>query len=342
MQRAKHARILSPTDAATTKNGNPAAASDSAFRAATAPPPTTTARRPSERKVIGSNRTSLGFISGDLFFGDRRSFVVAERAADVRDHVGNVGVGERAFPGRHLAVVRRAVDGNRSVQAAQHDADDFLRIAGDDRIIRQRRKRAGQALTGRAVTRRAVRREDFRAVGACRPSRSAGRALPPLDAPPVATRPPASVVPTSSQALALGSARAAPPPVSPSSASCAKIESPTIAMTMIVAPHKIPLREPKLRVVLRSIHGIASTTIRRIVGTMIVAISSTAIGAARGSISAGTSPSNPKSERKYHAGYGTNCEFVGSAFASRNGGKTSAKKTMTTKTKNEAAASMNI
>ena len=44
--------------------------------------------------------------------------------------------------------------------------------------------------------------------------------------------------------------------------------------TTIAVDHNNPARDPKLRVVLRSIHGIKSTTIRKSVGTMIVAISS--------------------------------------------------------------------
>ena len=88
--------------------------------------------------------------------------------------------------------------------------------------------------------------------------------------------------------------------------SCALIVNPTIATITIVAPHKMPLREPKLRVVLRSIHGIASTTTRKIVGMMIVAMSSIGSGIGPMFTAAGVSASNPNRERKYHAGYGTN------------------------------------
>src|SRR6201993_2218908 len=103
------------------------------------------------------------------------------------------------------------------------------------------------------------------------------------------------------------------------------------AMTMTV-PHRMPPRELKLRVVLRSSHGITRTT-RNSVGTMIVAKSSKF---------AGTSLSKPKSDKKYHAGYGTNEVFVGSAFASRNGGETNARNTMMRKKMNEIAVSIHI
>ena len=91
-------------------------------------------------------------------------------------------------------------------------------------------------------------------------------------------------------------------------------------MMTIVAPHRIPLRELKLRVVLRSSHGIARTTSRKSVGIAIVEISSVEIESPAILNSGGNSASSPKSDKKYHAGYGTK-NFVGSAFSSRNGGK---------------------
>ena len=82
--------------------------------------------------------------------------VAGEAGADVGDCSSNVFVGERAFPGRHHAVIGYAVYLDAAVEAAEDDADDFVRIAGDDGITGERRKYSRFALALGAVTRRAV------------------------------------------------------------------------------------------------------------------------------------------------------------------------------------------
>ena len=101
--------------------------------------------------------------------------------------------------------------------------------------------------------------------------------------------------------------------------------SATIATMMKNVGHKIFPRDANERVVLRSSHGKRKMTINAIVGTTIAASISTqgalACDARNGMWlkSHGTKFSSPKRKRKYHAGYGMNAAFVGSAFASRIG-----------------------
>src|SRR5215469_9728547 len=108
------------------------------------------------------------------------------------------------------------------------------------------------------------------------------------------------------------------------------IESTTMAMIVTSVVHRIPARDLNERVVLRSSHGSRITTTIPMVGTTIAASISThgafALSTSQGmwlfEKSTGTTFSNPNSDKKYHAGYGTNVAFVGSAFSSRNGGAT--------------------
>src|SRR5579863_8621926 len=103
--------------------------------------------------------------------------------------------------------------------------------------------------------------------------------------------------------------------------------------------HRILARDANERVVLRSIHGSAKTIRIPMVGTMIAA-SSSGNGPLPRKI--GTRFKRPNKNKKYHAGYGTNEPFVGSALASRNGGEIHASAMMIRNTTNDANASMNI
>ena len=100
-----------------------------------------------------------------------------------------------------------------------------------------------------------------------------------------------------------------------------------------VSIQRIGLRDPNVRVVLRSIHGSNTRIVVAMPGMMIAPTISRLPG---------TRLSKPKRSRKYQAGYGTNCDCVGSAFASRNGGAMNESPMMIRKITNDATVSMNI
>src|SRR5580658_4949535 len=98
---------------------------------------------------------------------------------------------------------------------------------------------------------------------------------------------------------------------------------------------RMPARDANERVVLRSSHGKSNTTTKPIVGTMMAA-SNSGNGPLPKKI--GTRFNKPNSDKKYHAGYGTNVPLVGSAFWSRNGGAIIASAMMMMNTTNDATA----
>src|SRR5487761_2728359 len=94
---------------------------------------------------IAVSRTTAPLLRGlcEVADGDGRGRV-AERAPDIRDHVGDLLVGEIALPRRHRAVEGSAVDRDLPLQPVEDDVLDLLRIGcGHDRVLGERREDAG-------------------------------------------------------------------------------------------------------------------------------------------------------------------------------------------------------
>src|SRR5580658_2325339 len=123
-------------------------------------------------RSVAQDDKRLGLIACYLRWRYGRGVIASQAAANVRYDVGDVFIRKLTFPRRHLSVVAHSCHGYLSVEAARHDSDDLIRIAGDDRIVRERRKCARRALALRSVAARAVGCKDLCTIGVGRAARA--------------------------------------------------------------------------------------------------------------------------------------------------------------------------
>ena len=223
------------------------------------------------------------------------------------------------FHARHLSVVGLTVDGDRLVQAVEHDPDHFVRIAGDDRIVCERREACPAALVlARRDSSNSCAQKTFAPLPFVVDSR---RAPPGADCARRAER-----------RQRCGRRRAEHDRFGRRGRRrglfdhrrdlSVDAQRDDRADDDRRAPEQPCARREAARAAAIDPRNASRTTNKKSVGTMIVAISSKLIVNGPRWISGGTSASKPKSDKKYHAGYGTK-NFVGSAFASRYGGNAS-------------------